>query len=89
MQGAIGCKCCIKVTNSRLATAQVDLTNRKYWAPWAPEDYWVGAHPDKKKSSYNLPSLKNYPQVIAKKNPLPFLANRKTSRRKRTGLFDE
>ena len=59
MQGAIGCKCCIKVTNSRLATAQVDLTNRKYWAPWAPEDYWVGAHgahgaqlgpiPDKKK----------------------------------------
>ena len=61
MQGAIGCKCCIKVTNSRLATAQVDLTNRKYWAPWAPEDYWVGAHgahgaqlgpiPDKKKSS--------------------------------------
>ena len=49
-----------KVTNSRLATAQVDLTNRKYWAPWAPEDYWVGAHgahgaqlgpiPDKKKS---------------------------------------
>ena len=59
MQGAIGCKCCIKVTNSRLATAQADLTNRKYWAPWAPEDYWVGAHgahgaqlgpiPDKKK----------------------------------------
>ena len=34
----------LKVTNSRLATAQVDLTNRIYWASWAPVDYWVGAH---------------------------------------------